>query len=143
MIEKITERRLINAILREEKMRDKRNETNAQCDFKQVPGKLRLAIESHRDYLSKNDNLNVVLRGNAIGTHWMMLDANFTISDDGWMEAFKAAFQIAKKVINAPGDFEVDVGIPTIEDYRRTITPAVRAQIKTKLGNQNDHSQKP
>lgn len=140
MIEKITERKLINQILREEKIRGDKNETNEKCGCKEQRGRLRLAIECHRNYPDKINNLKVVLRGNAIGTHWMMLDADFAISDDGWMAAFKAAFQIAKKVINAPGDFEVDVGIPTIDEYRRTITPAVRAKIKDAA---NEHSQRP
>jgi len=127
MIEKMSERRFTNAVVREAATISKRLvERNAVfgSDIKQT---LTLAIERLGNARIVKQELWIVLRGNAVGTHWMVLDKGFPFSLEGWQAAHALTHKIALNALStgiSDGPQQIDpqavvtIEVPSIPEYR-------------------------
>ena len=122
MIEKMSERRFTNAVVREAAAISKRLvERNAVfgSDIKQT---LTLAIERLGNARIGKQELWIVLRGNVVGTHWMVLDKGFLFSLEGWQAAHALTHKIALNALYAA--LKKDCSITTwISDGPQQIDP--------------------
>ena len=117
MREYLSKTRFINAIVRDHMAIDaKRKEQERVLGHprESPPKYLRLILDNHPE------GIEIVIRGNLIGTHWMMLDKIFPSDEKGRLEAYlaatKIAFEAAKRIREKSGE-AARIGLPEVVEY--------------------------
>lgn len=113
MHDRLTKTRFINALIREHEAIHSNRKKHGRDTFS---GYLQIEVDAG----SQDSTFRLIIRGNSVGTHWMILDTAHPTTPEGMLKAHHDAVDIAFKAvqrISANLDEPASIGVEPMRYY--------------------------